>query len=301
MSPRVVVIGSINVDLFIHVRRHPQPGETVVGDGLYRAPGGKGANQALAARLQGAEVVLVGAVGDDEESGAAVALLRESGVDLAGVSVVREQPTGLAIITVSENGENTIVVASGANTALPASDALAAVAALRPSDLVLMQGELDGELTALSLAAASGRGHRVIYNLAPYRQVPLESLLLADPLIVNEVEAAAVARQVGVAGGDHEATARGLVTAGIRSVVITLGARGCLVADRSGVTMLPAAPVEAVDTTGAGDAFTGALAARLAAGDSLLAAAAHANRVAAHSVGRPGAQPSYPSQAEVSV
>lgn len=296
MSPRVVAIGSVNVDLFAHVRRHPVPGETVLGTGVHRAPGGKGANQALAARLQGAEVALVGAVGDDPDADVALALLRESGVDLSGVTVLGGNPTGLAIITVSEDGENTIVVVSGANAALPLDHALDAVAALRPGDIVLVQGELTDELTSRCVAAAADRGHRVVYNLAPYREVGTDSLVRADPLVVNEVEADAVARLLGIVDGDEERTATGLVAAGIRSVAITLGARGCLVADASGSTMLPARPVATVDTTGAGDAFTGAVAARLAAGDSLRAAAAHGNKVAAYAVGRRGAQPSYPSQ-----
>jgi ribokinase len=293
-----VVIGSINVDLFAHVQRHPVPGETVLGTGGHRAPGGKGANQALAARLQGAEVSLVGAIGDDGDAGVALALLREAGVDLSGVAVLEGLPTGLAVITVADDGENTIVVVSGANAALPVEHALAAVAGLGGEDIVLVQGELSPEVTARSVTAAAARGHRVVYNLAPYTEMPDAVLLQADPLVLNEVEAAAVARQLGVPGGDEEQTGRDLVAVGVQSVVVTRGARGCLVADDSGVLVIPAVPVEAVDTTGAGDAFAGALTARLAAGDPLRAAATHATRVGAYAVGRRGAQPSYPSRIE---
>lgn len=298
MTARVVVIGSINVDLFAHVKHHPVPGETVLGTGGQRAPGGKGANQALAARLQGAEVSLVGAVGDDGDAAVALGLLRGAGVDLSGVTVTSDSPTGLAIITVSEDGENTIVVVSGANAALPVEHVLEVVAALEGPEIVLMQGELAGDLTARTVATAAAKGHRIVHNLAPYVELPAEILRHADPLVVNEVEAVAVARQLGVGDGDERQTALGLLESGIRSVAMTLGARGCLVADAAGVTAVPSVPVDAVDTTGAGDAFAGALTARLAAGESLREAAAHATRVGAYAVRRRGAQPSYPSTEE---
>lgn len=290
-----MVIGSINVDLFAHVARHPVPGETVLGTGGERAPGGKGANQALAARLQGAEVRLVGAVGDDADANVALGLLRAAGVDLSGVTVTPGWPTGLAIITVAEDGENTIVVVSGANSALPTAHALAVLDELDRADVVLMQGELDARLTALTVEAAAQRGHRVVHNLAPFAELPVAVLQHADPLVVNEVEGAAVARQLGVTAEDEHGLVAGLVSAGVRSVALTLGARGCLVADGAGVTAVPGVRVEAVDTTGAGDAFAGALAARLAEGDPLREAAARATRVGAFAVQQPGAQPSYPS------
>lgn len=295
MSPRVVVIGSINVDLLAHVPHLPVPGETVLGSREDRAPGGKGANQALAARLQGAEVALVGAVGDDEDASVALSLLRAHGVDLGGVHVLGDSPTGLAIITVAEGGENTIVVVSGANTAFAEPDALTAVGRLSPSDVVLMQGELSLPLTDAVMRAAASSGHRVVLNLAPYAELSDEALQLADPLVVNEVEAAAVATQLGVGAVDDEtARAAALVDAGVPSVVMTLGARGALVADVSGTAVVPAPRVTAVDTTGAGDAFTGALGARVALGDTLLSAAGHAVRVGTYAVQHRGAQPSYP-------
>lgn len=296
MSARVVVIGSINVDLLAHVPHLPVPGETVLGSREDRAPGGKGANQALAARLQGAAVALVGAVGDDEDASVALGLLRTNGVDLSGVHVLPDSPTGLAIITVSEGGENTIVVVSGANAAFAQTDALAAVAALQPSDVVLMQGELSLPLTDAVMRAAASSGHRVMLNLAPYGELSDEALGLADPLIVNEVEGTAVAAQLGVGAVDEAARAAALVHAGLPSVVMTLGARGALVADESGTAVVPAPRVTAVDTTGAGDAFTGALCARVALGDTLQSAAGHAVRVGTYAVQHRGAQPSYPDR-----
>lgn len=295
MTSAVVVIGSVNVDLFAHVRTHPVPGETVLGTGGERAPGGKGANQALAARLQGAEVRLVGAVGDDGDAPVALSLLRAAGVDLSGVATLEDSPTGLAIITVSEQGENTIVVVSGANAAVPARQALETVAGLAEDDIVLLQGELPAGLTADAMRAAHDRGLRVALNLAPYLELPDDVLRLADPLVLNELEAAAVADQLGVDATDQAGAVAGLLGCGIRSVVVTLGPRGCLVGEGTGVTPLPAVSVDAVDTTGAGDAFTGALVARLAAGDGLVDAARHATRVGAYAVQHRGAQPSYPS------
>lgn len=295
MTPRVVVLGSINVDLFAQVAHHPAPGETVLGTGGHRSPGGKGANQALAARLQGADVRLVGAVGADADAATALGLLRGAGVDLRGVRTIEDAPTGLAIITVSQGGENTIVVVSGANAEVTAADLEAAVSALSPADLVLLQGELRQDATVAALRAAAAAGHRVVLNLAPYGDLPAEVLRAVDPLVVNELEAVAVAEHLGLPGADETATARALVRSGVPSVVLTLGPRGALVADASGARSIPAPSVDAVDTTGAGDAFTGALCARLAAGDDLRASAAHAVRVAAAAVQRPGAQPSYPS------
>lgn len=295
MTGTVVVIGSINVDLFAHVRRHPVPGETVLGTGGERAPGGKGANQALAARLQGAAVSLVGAVGDDSDAVVALGMLRQAGVDLSRVRTLSDHPTGLAIIAVSDDGENTIVVVSGANAAVPEEHALHAVGLLHDDDVVLVQGELPADLTATTIRAARERGVRVVLNLAPYVELPDNVLCLADPLVVNELEASAVARQLGLDTRSGTATAQGLLDHGIPSVVVTLGSCGSLVGDATGITPLPAVRVSATDTTGAGDAFTGALLARLAAGDSLMDAARHATRVGAYAVQRRGAQPSYPA------
>lgn len=295
MTGTVVVVGSLNVDLFAHVRSHPVPGETVLGTGGERAPGGKGANQALAARLQGARVRMVGAVGQDPDAEIALGMLHRAGVDDSEVLHLAEPPTGLAIITVSDEGENTIVVISGANAGVPQEHALSVLDDLSGDDIVLVQGELPAELTGNVIRAANDRGLRVAVNLAPFIQLPHDVIHRADPLVVNEVEAAAVAHQLGLDVDSDSATASGLLSTGIPSVVLTLGSRGAIVGDSSGVTALPAVAVDAVDTTGAGDAFTGALLARLSAGDSLVDAARHATRVGAYAVQRRGAQPSYPS------
>lgn len=299
MTPRLMVLGSANVDLFARVQRHPRPGETLLGTGE-RAGGGKGANQALAAALQGAPVSFVGAVGDDPDAQTAVAALREAGVDLGGLRTVAGTPTGFAVITVAADGENTIVVVPGANATVSPDDARAAVATMGPSDLLLMQGELPREATEAAVREARAGGRRVVLNVAPWTALARDVLTAADPLVLNEHEAAQAAAELGLRpdGDDALGLARALREAGTPSVVVTLGAQGAVLAGADREAHVPSPRVDAVDTTGAGDAFTGALAARLLAGDDLEPSVRHATRVGAYAVQRPGAQPSYPRREE---
>lgn len=303
MTGRLLVVGSTNVDLFAHVERHPAPGETLLGTGGERSPGGKGANQALAAALQGAHVSFVGAVGEDPDADVALASLRAAGVDLAQVGALPQVRTGLAVITVSADGENTIVVIPGANAEVGPEQARDAVAAMAAEDVLLLQGELRRETTEAAVRAAAERGIRTIFNVAPWSSVDVDVLTLADPVVVNEHEAALAAAELGlepeVAAGDPGALATALLGAGMRSVVITLGGAGAVVARPEGATSHPSPRVSVVDTTGAGDAFTGALAARLLQGDDLPEAVSHAVRVGAYAVQHPGAQPSYPDQGAI--
>lgn len=296
MSPTLLVVGSTNVDLFAQVRAHPAPGETVLGTGGTRAAGGKGANQALAAALLGARVRFVGAVGDDADAQTALASLREAGVDLDAVAVAAGIPTGLAIITVSDDGENTIVVVPGANATVPPETAEAAVARMGEGDVLLLQGELPRETTQTAARAAASAGQRVVLNVAPWVSLAPDVLRLADPLVLNEHEARSALAELGIAAGqDSAADARALHAAGVTSVVVTTGAAGAVLATASGVEAVASPRVRAVDTTGAGDAFTGALAARLLAGADLAEAVDHAVRVGAFAVQHAGAQPSYPA------
>jgi ribokinase len=298
MTPgTVVVVGSVNADVIARVAAHPAPGETVLGDSLVVLAGGKGANQAVAAALLGARVALVGAVGDDEFAGPATETLRSAGVDLTALDVVAG-PTGIALVTVAADGENSIVVVPGANGSV-GRDAVAEHGHLvGAADVVVLQGEIPRD--GIEAAARAARG-RVVLNLAPVLALDPEVLRLADPLVVNEHEArGALAILCAGAGpgndADHARVAGELVAAGVRSVVVTLGPAGALVAvPRHEVVAVPAPAVTVVDTTGAGDAFVGALAHRLAAGDGLVAAARLAARVGAYAVTGPGAQASYPS------
>lgn len=298
----VVVVGSINADLTVRVDRHPRPGETLPGNGGEMSPGGKGANQALAAALTGARVSMVGAVGEDQAAVVALSLLEQSGVELGSVAR-RPGPTGLAVITVDSAGENSIVVVPGANASMDRVAVEKHADLISSASVVVLQGEIPRSGIEAAIRMAGGR---VVLNPAPVLALDPELLCRADPLVVNEHEALAVAQQLGSGPGSipagtsppgtghHRELISALSRAGIRSVVLTLGGTGCLVADAEGIMAIPAAPVDAVDTTGAGDAFIGALAARLTQGSGLREAARHASRVAAHSVTGHGAQPSYP-------
>ena len=292
MNKRIVVVGSINADLNVHVDRHPRPGETLLATGGAVTAGGKGANQAVAAALQGAEVAFIGAVGRDPYAGHALEYLRATGIDLHAVAETGES-TGLAVITIAADGENTILVIPGANATVTCDYVRAHQDVLVGADLVLLQGEIpaDGFREAVHLATG-----RVVVNLAPVIEVDREALLEADPLLANEHEAGLILTQLGVPTDSTEPhdLARALLAAGFASVVLTLGSAGALVADGSGLVDIPTPRVRAVDTTGAGDAFTGAFCARLLAGDPLVAAAAHAAQVGAYSVQSEGAQASYP-------
>lgn len=274
----------------VHTARHPQPGETLLGSGGTITAGGKGANQAVAAARLGATVSFVGAVGSDAYAAPAMHYLQDSGVDLTHVAA-SEEVTGLAVITVDEQGENTIIVVPGANALVDAPFITTRSSPITDSELILLQGEVPAEGFAKAIELAKGR---VVVNLAPVIEVNKGALLRADPLLANEHEAGLILEQLGLSGeGTPEELALRMREAGFASVVLTLGARGALVAEKE-LTQIPSPQVTAVDTTGAGDAFAGALCARLLDGDSLVDAARFAARVGAFTVTGPGAQASYP-------
>jgi ribokinase len=293
----VVVVGSINVDQLITIGRHPRPGETLIGTSMEFLPGGKGANQAVAAAQLGATVHLVGAVGRDAQAEVATAILTRAGVGLSAVHTV-DGPTGLALVTVADDGENTIVVIPGAN-ALMGADAVAASAdIIAAAAVVVLQGEIPA--VAIEAAARLATG-RVVLNLAPVIPVDPETIRRADPLVVNEHEAALVLAQVdpgGVVPSEDAGLVARLREWGVASVVLTRGAKGAICSDADGTTDVPSPAVSAVDSSGAGDAFVGALSAKLSAGESLPDAARFAVRVGAFAVRGRGTQTSYPTLAD---
>ncbi|MFD7092744.1 ribokinase [Streptomyces sp. NPDC059896] len=307
----LLVVGSANADLVIGVERRPGPGETVLGSDLSVHPGGKGANQAVAAARLGARTALLARVGDDAHGRLLLDSQRSAGVDTAGV-LSGGAPTGVALITVDPSGDNSIVVSPGANARLSPADVRDASGLLRASRVVSAQLEIPLE-TVGEVVAGMAPGSRFVLNPSPPVPLPTGILAACDPLIVNEHEARVVLGgsvaddpEEPVADGpeepvgdDPEEWARALLALGPRSVVITLGARGALVADGRTTVLVPSVPVRAVDTTGAGDAFTAALAWRLGAGESLPVAAAYATRVGAAAVTKEGAQVSFPTAAEV--
>ncbi|MFE0043447.1 ribokinase [Streptomyces albireticuli] len=313
----VLVVGSANADLTVRVDRRPGAGETVLGTDLVESAGGKGANQAAAAARLGARTALLARVGDDAFGELLLEGQRAAGADVRHVRVEKGARTGTALIVVGPDGDNTIVVSPGANARLSPADVTGAREVVAASAVVSLQLEVPPETVRAAVGVARETGTRVVLNPSPApAELEPELLAAADPLVVNEHEA----RQLsGLAGGGPEEWARALRGRGARSVVVTLGGDGALVLDAGPGAGRTAAPgvepgagpaadeavrvpgvrVRAVDTTGAGDAFTGALATRLARGASLAGAARYAVRVGAASVTRPGAQPSYPAEEEL--
>jgi ribokinase len=292
--PGVVVVGSINADLVLTLDRHPQPGETVLGRSMDVLPGGKGANQAVAAAKLGAPVTLIGAVGGDAYADAALAGLRAAGVQLALHPA--DAGTGVAVVQVAADGENSIVVIPGANTEVTSGVVRSQKELISQARVLILQGEIPADAIAEAVRLATGR---VMINLAPVIPLDRAALLAADPLVVNEHEGLLVLELLGAGdlppASDHRSILQALAAAGFASVVLTLGPDGALVACGGEMSAFPAPSVSAVDTTGAGDAFVGALAARLTAGDSLSAGVEVAVRVGAFAVQSVGAQPSYPA------
>ena len=286
----LIVLGSANRDYAVAVERQPRPGETVLGGALSVAMGGKGANQAVAAARAGAKPVFILAVGSDSVGADTLAELRARGVDVSHARTV-DASTGVALITVSADGENTIVVAPGANAVLDPTDVANVVASLADaSSILLCQLEISPEVVSAAATQIEKIGGRFVLNLSPSRYVSPKLLGLADPLILNETEAAELASSTIDSPADAQTVARRLLTTS-RSVVITLGSDGAIVADSTGVTHTPAERVTVVDTTGAGDAFAGALAAALVAGDSLATAVTAGISAGSAAVQYPGAQP----------
>ena len=233
---KLTVVGSINADLIVHAERHPQPGETLLGSGGDILAGGKGANQAVAAAQLGATVAFVGAVGSDPYAEPAMHYMRTSGIDLGAVEQA-DTNTGLAVITVSADGENTIVISPGANALVDAPFVSSRASTIADADVVLLQGEIPASGFQAAVQAAQGR---VVVNLAPVVAVDRDSLLQADPLLANEHEAGLILDQLGLpAEGAPRELAHRLVEAGFRSVVLTLGAHGAYVATPEGGTGYP--------------------------------------------------------------
>lgn len=286
----IVVFGSINLDLVVRVRDLPGAGETVLSDGLASYPGGKGANQALAALRAGADVRMVGAVGRDGFAGVALALLREGGVDLSGVAE-SDSPTGVALIAVAESGENQIVVASGANGTVRVGQ-LEGVA-FGAGDTLVLQREVQAPEVFAAARLARARGARVVLNNAPAG--PIEAWGDLDVVVVNEHEVAAL-------GGSVERPPEAAVAAGV-AVVTTLGAEGAAAWWREAgawrQVRVKAMAIRPVDTTGAGDCFVGALAAALDRGEGMEAALRFGVAASGLACLVPGAQPSLPMREAV--
>lgn len=287
----IVVFGSINIDLIGHAPTLMRPGETVLGSSLELSPGGKGANQALAARRAGAEVKMVGCVGNDDFATQALALLSESGADLSSVRRM-DRHTGTALIIVNAEGENMITVLPGANSRLTAT--ALQQAGIAEGDWLLLQLETPIEASIAAAALARKNGAKVVLNLAPYTDFDLEFLDHIDVLVVNETELAGVLSMLGAPALDEEASVAWLAERTGTTVVATLGPRGALAAIDGQTVSAPALPITPLDTVGAGDTFVGYLAAGLAEGLDLAGAMERAGVAAGLACLVNGAQPSIP-------
>lgn len=290
-AARVVVVGSANVDVMARVPRIPAPGETLLATSLTRGPGGKGANQAVAsARAGGADTWFVGRLGDDGDGELLRRSLAGSGVGVDAIETSSE-PTGTALISVADDGENAIVVVGGANADFSSLSQLQRDR-IRAADVVVAQLEIPlGTVHAAAQARRSGA--RFVLNAAPSQPLPQELLADVDVLVVNEHEL------TDLAGEMDPEKAMTAVARRVPALVVTLGARGSIAVERDRRTSIAAIPATPVDTTGAGDTFVGVLAARLAAGDGLTDAARWGSAAAALAVQRQGAQAAVPSAAEV--
>jgi ribokinase len=293
--PKICVVGGTNIDLIARVPRLPVLGETLVGRSFHLGYGGKGANQAVAAARLGAQVTVVTKVGGDVFGEGAVRNYQAEGIETAYILVDRERFSGVAPILVDDSAQNVIVVVPGANQALGPEDVQRASSAIRGAATVVGQLEVPLETTLEAFRIAKTSGVRTILNPAPAAPLPDALLALTDVCVPNEPEAAQLS---GRPVTEPAEAARWLLGRGPRAVIVTLGAAGALVLDDGGATRIPPVPVDAVDPTGAGDAFIGSLAVFLAEDLSLRTAARWANALAALSVTRIGAQESLPRRAE---
>ncbi len=294
MTANLVVIGSINMDLVVRAPRLPRLGETILGRDFRTFPGGKGANQAVAASRIGGTVRMVGRVGQDAFGEALLQTMANDGVDISYVSRDPDSASGVALITVEEGGDNAIVVAPGANGKLSPEDIHAAEKAFVGAQVAVLQLECPLDTVHEAIRLARRLGVRVALNPAPAQPLPDDLLQQVDVLIPNQSELLLLSGEQEV-----EAAMRRMLERGVKTLIVTLGEKGCLVAQGTERHPIVPFPVQAVDTTAAGDAFVGAFAVAWAEGKSLVEAARWGNAAGALAATRAGAQPSLPTRQEV--
>ena len=299
MDSKIVVVGSSNTDMIIQVEHIPKPGETIIGGAFSIAAGGKGANQAVAAARAGGNVTLVARVGKDMFGKQAITAFVKDEIDIGHVKQDNDTPSGVALIFVDKNGENSIAVASGANANLSPADVQFARDSIAAADILLMQLETPLETIQAATQIASENNVRVILNPAPAQPLSDSILQQVSVLTPNESEAELLTGIPVKNEMDAETAAIALFDKGIETVLITLGSKGALVFDSNYRDLVPGFKVEAIDSTAAGDAFNGALAVALAEEKPLKDAVAFANAAGALSVTKLGAQPSAPSRNEI--
>ena len=293
MSGNIIVVGSLNMDLVVHAPRHPHGGETLLGSGFATHSGGKGANQAVAAARLGGHVTLIGCVGNDAFGQTLIGGLQADGIDASYVRIDQQQRTGVALITIDAAGENTIVVAPGANAALTLDDITQAEAAFERSAVMIVQLEIPLVVAEAAIHLAVKHGVQVLLNPSPATALA-DGLIAADFIVPNESELTLLA---GLPDIDQAVTA--LHRRGARNVIVTLGEQGARYSGTHGQFSMPAISIEVVDTTAAGDAFLGALAVALVEDQSIAEALRWGTAAGALAVSRPGAQSSLPRRSEL--
>ncbi len=291
----VVVLGSINLDLIARIKRVPKPGETGLAESMTTSPGGKGANQALASRRMGRDTALLGMVGDDAFAMQALKFLRQDGVDLSHIGVSRDRPTGLAMIVVEESGQNAITVVPGANGAIDDEVLKDLRQVLTSRDILLLQLEIPFDVVEEAIRIAKRAGARIILDPAPAQERLPKSFYRVDIITPNQGEAETLLNTSITDVRSAKAAARQLRGRGVEAAIVKLGEQGVVWATARGLFYLPGEPVKAIDAVGAGDAFAGALAARLDSGEALSDAIRVANHAAALSTTKIGAQSSFPT------
>ncbi len=296
MTAKIVVVGSFNADLVSYMERMPRPGETVHGDRFATGAGGKGSNQAVAAARLGADVTFIGRVGNDVFAELAYRIWDAEGVDYRFVTRDDEVATGVAPILVDASGENMIVVVLGANKRIRQSDIDAARAQIADADMLVIQLEVNLDIVPYALKTAKAYGVATILNPAPAAAISAETIQLADYLTPNETELETLS---GGPVADVVSAARGLLSRGDQTAVVTLGAQGAQIISRDDSIVVPTFAVDVVDTTGAGDTFNAALAVGLSEGKALNDAVRFANAAAALCVTKPGAADSVPARVDV--
>jgi len=296
---KIVVIGSSNTDMVVRTPALPRPGETVLGGEFIMAPGGKGANQAVAAARAGGEVTFIARIGDDVFGRQSLEGLVRDGIHIEHIVEDKNSPSGVALIIVGPDGENCIAVASGSNAGLAAADVRKAKAVISSADIVLLQLESPLETVQEAAGIAAAGGVPVILNPAPARALSDDILKNVAYLTPNETEAEILTGITLIKSSDLAEAAGMLLAKGMKAVLITLGANGVYVASREKQEVVPAFKVIPVDTTAAGDAFNGALAVALAERRPLFEAARMANAAAALATTKMGAQPSLPSRRDI--
>ena len=298
MSAQIAVVGSLNMDMVVSLEHRPKQGETVLGKDFFMNPGGKGANAAVSARKLGGSVAMIGKVGRDIFGDQLIAGLENLGIDTDGIERSDEQATGIAFITLDSSGDNSIVVAPGANFALTPEDVRKHEEKIRQAKLLMVQLEVPLETVKEAISLARRHGVQVLLDPAPAQALPDDLLSMVDYILPNETE---IGQLTGIKVTDP-ATAKQaadeLLKRGVSTVFAKMGEKGVVVADRNGETYVKAYKVKTVDTTAAGDTFAGAVAAALARGDDVLTAARFASAAGAITVTRKGAQAAMPTLEE---